>query len=479
MNGHGAPKCEETRSIMNSAWLVALLGIVLSGTWSKGFSQQPSDAHSTRSDPRANARASTGQFVAATTAIFIPSPINERQLEHLAHILELSSAQLLQFRTMYQNYLADDQAFRAEKIQPLWDRSADITALNVNGRPPTVEFAEQFAELMKDRQAAVALLWQMEDRFLSRIETYLAEEQVQFLPRAKSLRVRQRCRVTPSQFPGSKFDLSEILFEIIKTEELQLERPDQYKSLQIKYEASATPLFQTAMDCKLRCTIEGTLLQAYVGDIGNLPIEMEKRSEKARPLRIEHNDLRNELATAEKAIYDLNREYVELLADELPNDAGEEFRKWFRESTYRIIYPNPFDLERVFHDAMSIETLSADQAALLDVVRSEFMSRRDELSISMEKEYLQWRFYVISNSGYEFAVYRDYQPRMLRMQQQRRENAEAALATLAGVLDTEQLALLSPAIGKYHERSDQFDQLRKKVAQSGRSWPPATDRPYK
>lgn len=401
--------------------------------------------------------------------LVIPGPISKVDYAALADIFDLSDAQRVKFRELYESYLQEDWEYRKQHLQPLWDRSAEVAVMSVQ---PSLEKSEAYAALFADRRSALRPLFEREDRLLMELVPFLAEEQVMKLKRAKNYRLRQRCQAVKGKYPGCNTDLLQYLREIQRSDEdFFVTNSEEFQSRIEEYDAAATHLFETAAERRVDAMVENNRCMSQSRYIYDNEQDEKLSFLKRRAIDLEKIAMNEKVLFANRAIHDINRKYLDIFAALLSPKHGEELTRWFLESTYRGVYPDPYDLTDMFAQLLNGESLTAEQKTIVGAIQEDFDRRRNELSERMIKEYLDWNAHMEIRSGYEIAKYEEYQKTMEKLQNQRADNAFKAVESVIGMLEENQRTEVEAAATEFRDRIKEFENYRAELARQGRDWP--------
>lgn len=403
--------------------------------------------------------------------ILIPSPISETQLARYASILQLSEAQNNQFIALWDQYRESEWTYRLESIQPLIDRSGDQSKMQ-----DTVEYLGLF----EDRGEAIKQLLGNNENLFENLRTFLTESQIELLPRARDACTRDRWIVFLHAVPGAKVDLSNQLWVFSSAGyDLTPLNAKVFANDLFAYEKAATRLIQDAIDTRIANVLKGGAVKQKMDQVvaaaAEGSISEEQLIEQFNALKQQRMTIHLPRWKAYKRVQELNRQYVDTFAEQLPMESGDMLMQWFRESTYRAVYPDPYDAAPVFLASLSLDHLTTEQTATLQSVYDSFISKRDELSQVMVDEYLKWHDNIESNAGFEDSEYDSYKERMRALQRDRKRNATSSLSVLQSLLSSQQFHRIKSALEQYTKKSEQFESAASARALAGAAWPGSHD----
>jgi hypothetical protein len=247
--------------------------------------------------------------------------------------------------------------------------------------------------------------------------------------------------------------------------------PEELESQEAAYDSAATHLFEMASERRLDSMVKSSRFLAQAREIYETEKDEKLSILRREALGLERDAVNEKLLFANRSIYDLNKKYIDVFAVHLPPEQAEEFRKWFREYTYRSVYPDPYDLSAFFKKLLGGDALKPEQKVVVGAIQDDYARRRDELSDKMVTEYLRWYAGLEVHNGYQIAVYEEYQNTMEKLQGQRADNADKAIESVMDVLDDEELGQVQAAAADFRKHVKEFEDYRAELAKQGRDWP--------
>ncbi len=403
----------------------------------------------------------------------LPKPISKNELAHLADVLELSDAQMQQFDVLHEQYLDDGWAYRKTDVQPLYDQSAKLS--NASNRNSPL-WSDEVAALHDTCYDIRTMLHTYDNKLLEAMRPFLSDEQLQYLKRAYSLRQRQRDRQRIAAYMGARYDLSERLFELKQAgSDMSASDPELFNNLLRDYETQATTLFHAFDDHHCAIRSQTRALSSRMAELSQLVADGKKTRDEVLPeatvLQDQRLTLRDQAFGYEGRLHDLNNKYLHLLAEQLPDATAYELITWWREELYRYTWPDPFSLDYVFELAATLEQLNTDQQTVVNAAYIEYDNRRATLENLMKQKFTTWNKDVARKSGYDPADHETYAQEMMRVQNQRRDNAARTVDRLRAALTDDQFEHLQPAIDHYELCVQAFDECIERVQQRNSNWP--------
>jgi len=407
----------------------------------------------------------------------LPDPIGKREWQRYAGMLILGDAQMRLFEKLHTAYLEEDRRFREKEVEPLYEQSAGISGKG--DLYQNLETAAQFADLISAEMRLLDPLAAIEARMFTQLEPYLTEDQLLRLERVRKQRARIRSAASGSEFPAGKLDLAWAIRELIDAGiDCTPRDAETFDATLWAYDVAATPLFERRYEKAMRILRHGVPLRVEAMVLGATATDDEGVRARARALKEEYYKDNREYALVAKRIHDLNRRYLDLFADQLPNEAAEALVTRFRDRAYPVIFPDPYDFADVLKRAAEIESLSPEERKGVHAVRIVYEQQHKAISDRMVDEYVAWHVEIITRSGYEFEPYEAYKTEMQELQEKRKEVAEVACSLLEGLFTPEEWEALVEPIGAWRKSALAFEQRGERMMEQygfELEWPGAYD----
>lgn len=170
---------------------------------------RPSPDESPSAHQGESARANAGKRTYAS--VYIKERISEGEFKRYSQFMGLHPAQESLFARCYQEYLERDTAIRNECLSSLMEQAAHVATLRIY---EDMSAANEYGAFMKQRDRCANLLAANDARLFDEIRPILADIQVANLERAINHRVRARATMFPYEYPGSRVDLTDLLYEL-------------------------------------------------------------------------------------------------------------------------------------------------------------------------------------------------------------------------------------------------------------------------
>ncbi len=406
---------------------------------------------------------------AAYMMLAIPAPMSIEQWEVYAKILRLSREQQGALQGAYDQYRRSDWELRVKQVQSLYDRSAELGAPGTDLTSPSV--AAQLAAIYRDGNGVLPEILRIERAYFSNVAQFLADPQLEKLEIVRMMRERSNERQVPSLFPGFHFDLDA---ELIGLDEAGIDvtpdDPEAFHQLMQAWRNAAASLYARHGDEMRRSLESGGVLQAE-----RKAARARSQNELADELQAKYINLRELATRTARRIHDLNKMYVQLVADRLPSASRQHLVDTFQRSAYRPFFPDPCDLATLFGEA-SEQDLTAEQRARVDEIRAAWKAADHSRMNGMLSDYLDWKELKITKwNSTTSEEYARYSSKMLAAAKSRFTSAEAWIDALLEVLTKSQRRDVDKHIEKWRaEKAAWFKHIEELKSQK-RGWPGPLD----
>jgi hypothetical protein len=392
----------------------------------------------------------------------IPAPMSIEQWEVYAKILSLSAEQRGALEGAYDQYRRSDWEFRTKHVQSLYDRSnevgADLSSLSV---------ATELDAIYRDGNNALPEILRIERAYFSNVAQFLAADQLEELEIVRMMRERSNERQVPSSFPGYKFDLDAELIGLAEAGvDVTPDDPEAFTQLMQAWRTAAATLYARHGDEMRRVLESDGVLAAEIR-----VAHANSQSALVDELREQYIGLREPSTRTVRRIHDLNKTYVQLVAERLPAVARQHLVDTFERSAYKPFFPDPWDLSAIFGEAME-QNLNAGQRAGVDEIRTAWEVSDQSVRNRMLADYLDWK--ELTNRKWHFktsAEYSRYSGRMLAAAQSRFAAAEATIAALLEVLTKSQRRDVNKRAEKWREEKAAWLKQTEEIKSGVRGWP--------
>ena len=359
--------------------------------------------------------------------------------------MHLSDAQAEQLRALHGIYVDREQEVHDKHIQPLWDRSAEISGRG--SLATNLALAEEFVRLLKtDRPRGVRQLVRAEEQLFNQLEPHLNETQVPLLGHVRAQRERSRNNRRHARYVGGDVDLTILLWMLYgKSLELSPDEVTALESLITEYDAATTFLFARRQNAILDISSEGAILLASRLSMGRV-VKGSDRWVRANEMRMKSKQLNRKLVHVEKRILNQNVLYLNAMADVLPEREARGLVGAFQQLVYEPVYPDPTDVRHLFDEVFELPSLSIAQRADVEAARVLIDVRQGTLCDRMSRRYLEWREFQGIEWGLPAGALPAYEQDMQDLDSKRKENAELAIALITDILLPEQSDELAKTI---------------------------------
>lgn len=343
-------------------------------------------------------------------------------MDRLGETLRLSDAQKVGINGLYQEYLAADSELRQRDGADLWKESEE-NASHGAAIVSDPALGQSLADLMRRCEAFFRKLVAAELEFFGKIPPMLAEDQLPRLERVKLQREIERADCMVFMWSATTVDLSLLLYQLDRKEAVEPVEVDVFDALVLEYERTCARLRTEYLKAMLKVLIEGPrLLTAWQMSGGNGtrdPAALEKFLSPRRKANMKA-----------KHIEELNRLYVNLIADTLPPETATEFRRHFRESAYPEVFPDPFDVSPLFNEMLGKENLAIEIQAALQAGAEAYRVGEESLSNKMMLRVSERFDDYFRLGGDSPDLYAAFKSDLDALQRQRNDLAEKAMNQL-------------------------------------------------
>jgi hypothetical protein len=317
----------------------------------------------------------------------------------------------------------DDLSLRERKLRMLWELAVDASARGMAHLDP--EAAGHHARLYRERNQYADAMRVLENQFFDELAPFLAEHQVERLPRVRMWRRRAFVSGVIIRAVPADVDLAQIVEDLQQHDLLRGMCEHEADPILLAYETTLTQLREAHAHAFLLSTERGPGRLA-AGDL-----------QASRRLHMRHQ-------SHERRMTDLNLLYAPMLADMLLEEEGAVFLSEFDRRAFPGVYPDPHDISQILiaaTDAASENIAPAVRNAL-----EQYRGRQDRIAEEMVRVTLEWDRSRQTMWGFRPQAEREFHGIMNDLQRQRAENSERALNelrhALGGALDEDLAALV-------------------------------------
>jgi hypothetical protein len=396
----------------------------------------------------------------------IPKPIGAAEWEIYCKVLNASTEQKTLLAEAYDRYRRADWAFRLRNTQPLCERSYDLAARGSGDTDSAL--AAELVAIFKARDAVLAPLSQIEQRFFEETTSVLSEPQIALLQIVRMQRDRFCAQELGSPFPAFTFDIDTVLMQAQDAGlDITPRDAEMFKGLMSAWRVGATTLYQQHNTQLRKAVSEGLPLRSRAYEIA---AQAGGPTPESAELVAQFEGKRRPAVDIARRIHDFHKQYVQLLAAELPTPIADALHRRFQEQAYRPFYPDACDLEPLFA-SVNLLGLSSHQQAAFDAIRAEYHAATNSLLTEMLDTYLRWRGATWTTLGYSFTKYTEYAEQMRHLSAQRTTKANAAIESVMAVLSGDQQAAANSDVAAARQRLEAFAANQRAVVTRFHGWP--------
>jgi hypothetical protein len=230
---------------------------------------------------------------------------------------------------------------RVENAQPLWDRSA---AISLSNRVSTdVQAANELCRLFQEAAALEPQIEAIEALLFSELQSLVSEPQSSLVEVVRMRRERVRAQQVRSPFPAYPFDFDVLMLEMSQQGlDLTPVDTDTFEGLLMSWRHAATTLHQQHARLRRAAIAENTLFPARL----NAMVAKDGPTQEAYAFAEEQYRVAEPPTQAARRLFDLNQQYVALVAAQLPADAGQYLRARFEVVAFPALFPDPANSRR-------------------------------------------------------------------------------------------------------------------------------------
>ncbi len=373
----------------------------------------------------------------------IPRRVLRADIARWSEMLVLSDKQAAYLRSLHEAYLSADRELRQELFTPLWEWSKSLGP--VQGQSMTdVAIAEDLEALFDSLQDAVKEVLRDEAAALfGQLSAVLAEEQVGELRRVRNDRMRTVYQTVGTAYPGANVALTAILTGM-RDECIPSDKASFDATLRA-YDQSLTMAMRRHYERKWEMMARASIFNARsLG--GESPAVF-----RARFLR-----LLGRTVDAEESIVQLNELYLPLLQATLTDDSAQTLEYLYQKSAHPLVFPDPFDLRRVFRAVTDRQDLTEKQHEAIQSLSELHEFRQDAVAQRMIDEITSWIAPLLRTYQANMTELGDHKKRLDEMHKQRRAGTEETITMLRDILTDEQRAAIEPRIDDVWKDASRF-----------------------
>lgn len=328
----------------------------------------------------------------------IPEPIDEKQVDEYARLLDLTDDQRAIAKSILAQYL---DRYYAELLQPIRDVHArEYAAIRENedraeknGENPGTLAKELYPPIMTDMARLAAEVLEFEQSvFFADLASILTDQQS---PRMEHVRLRRDLTIASRgihqfQFPEGDVNLAAQLESLELPEQMRAMLQTEFLPL---YEARLLELLRVTAEVNRRWSIGRWDAEAIQWEMQkrpqdvNDPVLQEQLKEYFRIM----SSIGEPLVVARLQVVEHNRAALTQLRELLPADAFIELQDRIRRISYPKIWPDAGSAEELFDTVLAQEDLPEDLRAGINDLHLAWAHRYEMLSLDMAEQTMQQR----------------------------------------------------------------------------------------
>ena len=344
--------------------------------------------------------------------------LSSSDVQRLGGLLNASDAQLQLMLAQYAEFVRQHNALLDREAPQLLSMSAGIHLAQKDEGGYTEAHSERMKTLLRHASRLRRQLEQVEQSYINTIEPFLTEEQVARLPLLRNEAVRRQCRVPPTTFPWTQFDVRAI-WDSVDVSQLSPDDQQWVQDILWEHDLTATPLLRAMTDAYWRTAAD------ISRDVGRLQSGVLPGDEYNR--LYEH--AKRPFLRSLQRIATLNENTVSQIVQTIPSHTADQFHRLAESAAYPELYPDPTALHSGFKAIIEDEQLARDVVMTVNELQPAYELEYEQLTTEIERFYLQWaERNVVGRDGY----FRQHLPRALQPHLDRRsELAQRWLDRLA------------------------------------------------
>ncbi|HWB21078.1 MAG TPA: hypothetical protein VG711_12305 [Phycisphaerales bacterium] len=311
----------------------------------------------------------------------LPDPIDHEDLARYTRMLSLSQDQLQFLDFLYGDYVTAWNAVMERGFPEVDGLNGSATILVKNGMNDWTQ-AGACKAFFESENALREKLVVVDDEFLGKMESMLADVQRQMFWRVTGDRERQQSRCYVLKLRSVRLDLSSVVYNELFLGEEELHAVD---PILVEYERLSTPLRVKVGQIARKNRGEGkeTLIAQNLAP-DNRVLDQTNPADRALidEARQRHDALMAEMIEPQIELEKIQEEYVRKIAAALPASKGKALEQRYRETVWPSVWPDMTDPESMY------ERVATDAAIDEDVkrdMRSEWEAYRARYSVLSEK----------------------------------------------------------------------------------------------
>ncbi len=315
-----------------------------------------------------------GPVAAQGTEGMLPGPVSSHDLERYAERLALNDHQRAVVEKMHTEYRDAFRQLREDEIEDVLESMRAMAGVNL-GMPQR----EAVEGMINDVDRAMTRIAQVDNRFFSRIDTALHDDQHAMLYRVRDQRARQRygsgmmMQAISILDQSARVDLS-TLYDDLELTELESEIAE---PMLIQYERKLTDLQKKLSEASSRIILDllDAIQELGLGDTDptDLPAAMNA-------YRAAWSQVSEKVTSRADAITEHNERTVARVGAILAPPKARQLRLRYYRRAYPNVPADPNSLERKFEAAMRLQGVSAEQRDAVLAATLQYQTDHDRIT---------------------------------------------------------------------------------------------------
>ncbi|UCD74543.1 MAG: hypothetical protein JSV91_12235 [Phycisphaerales bacterium] len=377
-----------------------------------------------------------------TGDMFVPAPINRRELNEYCRLLEIADAERVVIDQLHADYVAAFEQVREREIKAVTDANAALWRMEAGSGTRATPTTDAIADVYRLRRTAQQAISDLDSGFFDDLAVvFSTDEQAKRLPRLRLARQR-RCYANAAAvssglgIPGrgtTGVDLAELI------REQELSGPDLAKAdvLLEEYERSLTEAMRQRFECAMAMQQAN---ENWYAEVARIQSEGDT-SAFEWGLRYQQfiGTAQKNLNDATEEISRLNEETLDELESAVGAANGGPLRRAYAKKAYPSVYNDPVSVEDHLTRAMALPDLTAEQRSRLNEIAADYRPAYEDLCRRLiELGGLEPRW-GMGEEDFDWKAEQERQQNLATVRFDRDELSARAAAEMAVVLTEEQI----------------------------------------
>jgi hypothetical protein len=308
--------------------------------------------------------------------------LGDRDVHRISEVLSLSEEQRKLWNDLFAEYLKEHRAVLAEQTPAFDDLNAAAAA---TASVYDHEALERFRAFYSAEEKIRDRLVKAQGRLLGNLQAILSEGQLERWPRVQWRCERARYLPLGVDIRGARMDLTVMAEEFGAAASAD--------SVLFEYEAAVTPLMTQLENQLAEDTLRVIEIQVkHTVDASGKALSpgTPEQYEGAMRARAERTKVLTRSARLQRRIAEVNRQFVDRIADTLQDPARRFFREEFLVLAFPLVYPNEECPLPAVDSVLSSPTLSEGLREAVKTLREGYLSDYGDLCRQMERTTEDW-----------------------------------------------------------------------------------------